>query len=83
MPHIIYAEACLKVAKMLASIWVSGGWGDNALALIVQGGLPEKGANEKWCLSSVSGVSKVEVTQWAMKGYGQYVEDMSIVEQVF
>ncbi|RIB16973.1 TRAPP II complex [Gigaspora rosea] len=82
VPPIIYAEACLKVAKMLASIWVSGGWSDNALALIVQGGLPEKGANEKWGLSPVSGVSKVEVTQWAMKGYGPYVEDMSIVEQI-
>jgi len=72
----------LKVAKLLACIWVAGGWGDDALKLIVHGGTPEKRLNEKWGLSSVSGVSKIEVTQWAMKGYGSYVEDMSITEQV-
>ncbi|CAG8455040.1 13226_t:CDS:10 [Acaulospora morrowiae] len=82
VPPLIYTEACLKIAKMLASIWVCGGWGDDALKLIVHGGLPEKGAYEKWGLSPVSNVSKVEVTQWAMKGYGPYVEDMSITEQI-
>ncbi|CAB4432069.1 unnamed protein product [Rhizophagus irregularis] len=82
VPPLIYTEACLKVAKLLACIWVAGGWGDDALKLIVHGGTPEKGLNEKWGLSSVCGVSKIEVTQWAMKGYGSYVEDMSITEQI-
>jgi len=81
VPPLIYTEACLKVAKFLACIWVTGGWGDDALKLIVHGGTPEKGLNERWGLSSVNGVSKIEVTQWAMKGYGSYVEDMSITEQ--
>jgi hypothetical protein len=72
----------LKVAKLLACIWVAGGWDDNALKLIVHGGTPEKGLNEKWGLSPISGVSRIEITQWAMKGYGSYVEDMSITEQV-
>lgn len=82
VPPVIYTEACLKIAKMLAYIWVAGGWGDDALRLIVHGGTPEKGIREKWGLSSASGVSKVEITQWAMKGYGQYIEDMSVTEQV-
>ncbi|CAG8555401.1 15541_t:CDS:10 [Funneliformis mosseae] len=82
VPPLIYTEACLKVAKYLACIWVTGGWGDDALKLIVHGGTPEKGLNERWGLSSVSGVSKIEVTRWAMKGYGSYIEEMSITEQI-
>ncbi|CAI2177789.1 1503_t:CDS:10 [Funneliformis geosporum] len=54
VPPLIYTEACLKVAKFLACIWVTGGWGDNALKLSVHGGTPEKGSNERWGLSSVT-----------------------------
>ena len=68
---------------MLSSIWVVGRWGDEALKLIVHGGLPpEKGLSEKWGLSQISGVTRVEIAQWAMKGYGSFVEEMSITEQV-
>nr|CAG8537919.1 7314_t:CDS:10 [Entrophospora candida]CAG8549502.1 2812_t:CDS:10 [Entrophospora candida] len=83
VPPLIYAEACLKVAKMLSCIWVVGGWGDEALRLIVHGGVPEPQLSEKWGLSIVSGISKIEITQWAVKGYGSYVEDMSITEQIY
>ncbi|CAG8433855.1 6997_t:CDS:10 [Diversispora eburnea] len=79
VPPLIYTEACLKVAKMLAYIWAAGGWGDDALKLIVHGGIPEKG---KWGLGSLKWMSKADITQWAMKGYGRSIVDMSITEQI-
>jgi hypothetical protein len=83
VPPLVYSEACLKVAKMLTAIWISGGWGDDALKLIVFGGsVSEKDISEKWGHSHVSGVSRVDIAQWAMKSYGGFVEDMAITEQV-
>ncbi|CAG8526638.1 6126_t:CDS:10 [Ambispora leptoticha] len=84
VPPLVYTESCLKLAKMLSSIWVVGQWGDDALKLIVHGGpLPEKGLSEKWGLSQISGVTRVEIAQWTMKGYGAFVEEMSITEQIY
>ena len=71
------------MAKMLTCIWLAGEWGDEALKMIVHGLMPtDKTVREKWGLSQVSGVSRVEVAQWAMKGYGIFVEEMSTTEQV-
>ncbi|CAG8520418.1 10913_t:CDS:10, partial [Ambispora gerdemannii] len=84
VPPLVYTESCLKLAKMLSNIWIVGQWGDDALKLIVHGGPPpEKGLSEKWGLSQVSGVTRVEIAQWAMKGYGAFVEEMSITEQIY
>ncbi|CAG8540594.1 1844_t:CDS:10 [Paraglomus occultum] len=83
VPSIVYTEACLKMSKMLACIWLAGEWGDEALKMIVHGVMPtDKAVREKWGLSQVSGVSRVEIAQWAMKGYGIFVEEMSTTEQI-
>ncbi|KAG9285352.1 hypothetical protein G9A89_010827 [Geosiphon pyriformis] len=84
VPPLVYTESCLKLAKMLSSIWIVGQWGDDALKVIVHGGPPsEKNSSKKWGLSQMSGVTRTEISQWAMKGYGAFVEEMTLTEQIY
>ncbi|CAO3600653.1 unnamed protein product [Absidia cylindrospora] len=37
LPGLVYAEACVKVSRLLLTVYVNKGWNDHVLALVVQG----------------------------------------------
>jgi hypothetical protein len=39
LPGLVYAEACVKVSRLLLTVYINKGWNDQVLALVVQGKL--------------------------------------------
>lgn len=39
LPGLVYAEACIKVSRLLLTVYINKGWSDQVLALVVQGKL--------------------------------------------
>ncbi|KAI8098748.1 TRAPP II complex [Halteromyces radiatus] len=37
LPGLVYAEACIKVSRLLLTVYINKGWNDQVLALVVQG----------------------------------------------
>ncbi|CAO3597656.1 unnamed protein product [Absidia cylindrospora] len=46
MPGLVYAEACMKVSRLLLTVYVNKGWNDQVLALVVQGKISSSSSSE-------------------------------------
>lgn len=76
MPKLIYAEACLKIARFLTTVYVNGGWNDKVLNKIVlqQPSADEKPKEGKSFVTTAdllkyksSGLTRFSIAKWVTK----------------
>lgn len=74
MPKLIYAEACLKIARFLTTVFLNGGWNDKVLNIIVLQQTEEKPKEGKSFMTTAdllqyksSGLTRFSIAKWVTK----------------
>lgn len=97
VPDLVYAEACLKIARLLSTAFLNQGWNDQTMALLVQGKLIEneddelqKKKSESFVFLSAndmvqfksSGIPRYRIADWVTKVWGIYIDELALLDQV-
>lgn len=98
VPDLVYAEACLKIARLLSTAFLNQGWNDQTMALLVQGKLIEneddelqKKKSESFVFLSVndmvrfksSGIPRYRIADWVTKVWGIHIDELALLDQVY
>lgn len=97
VPDLVYAEACLKIARLLSTAFLNQGWNDQTMALLVQGKLIEneddelqKNKSESLVFLSAndmvrfksSGIPRYRIADWVTKVWGIHIDELALLDQV-
>ncbi|KAI8641004.1 TRAPP II complex [Parasitella parasitica] len=98
VPDLVYAEACLKIARLLSTAFLNQGWNDQTMALLVQGKLGEndddelrKKKGENFCFLSTSnmvrykgsGISRHRIAEWVTKIRRIHISELGLLDQIY
>jgi len=95
-PDLVYAEACLKAARLLSTAFLNQGWNDQTMGLLVQGKLSEneedlrKKKSESHVFLSTddmvrfksSGIPRYRIAEWVTKVWGIHMNELALLDQV-
>ncbi|KAI8063251.1 TRAPP II complex [Gongronella butleri] len=83
LPGLIYAEACIKLARLLLTTWLHNGWNDHVLTLVVQGKLAE---DEKDIASLKPAANypmpRFEIAEWVMRIWSVPLNTLPLLDQI-
>ncbi|CEP15600.1 hypothetical protein [Parasitella parasitica] len=98
VPDLVYAEACLKIARLLTTAFLNQGWNDQTMALLVQGKLEEnedvalrKRKSESFVLLSSSdmvrfkgsGIPRYRIAEWVTKIRRIHINGLGLLDQIY
>lgn len=92
MPSLIYAEACVKVARFLQTVYANNGWSDRVLSLLVQGKVvpddkPKDTGGGFISIATLterksSGIARSDISNWVTRIWNMPLDDLSLLDQV-
>ncbi|CAO0789225.1 unnamed protein product [Mucor circinelloides] len=96
-PDLVYAEACLKAARLLSTAFLNQGWNDQTMGLLVQGKLSEneedlrKKKSESHVFLSTddmvrfksSGIPRYRIAEWVTKVWGIHMNELALLDQIY
>lgn len=97
VPDLVYAEACLKIARLLCTAFLNQGWNGQTMALLVQGKLIEnedvelqKKKSECFVFLSanemirfkISGIPRYRIADWVTKVWAIHIDELALLDQV-
>ncbi|KAK4519974.1 uncharacterized protein ATC70_010218 [Mucor velutinosus] len=98
VPDLVYAEACLKIARLLSTALLNQGWNDYTMGLLVQGKLSENEQDElrekksgNCVLLSAkdmirfksSGIPRYHIAEWVTKIWGIHMNELALLDQIY
>lgn len=78
-PDLVYAEACLKIARFLATAYITDQW-SNTLPLLVQGTFPNQ--DESTNKRRKNGLARYDIAIWITKIWEIQISELSLLDQV-
>jgi hypothetical protein len=91
IPKLVFAEACLKIARFLTTVFLNGGWSDAVLTKVVQ----QSGSNEPskkrdsrflsmgdLVKCKGSGLTRFSIAKWVTKIWTMDLDDLVMIDQV-
>lgn len=91
IPKLIFAEACLKIARFLTTVFLNGGWSDTVLTKIVQQSScddwPKKREGRFMSVPDLvsckgSGLTRFSIAKWVTKIWTMDLDDLIMIDQV-
>lgn len=97
VPDLVYAEACLKMARLLSTAFLNQGWSDLTMGLLVQGKLSEheedelrKKKSESHMFLSAndmirfksSGIPRFRIAEWVTRIWRIHMNELALLDQV-
>lgn len=87
IPKLVYAEACLKIARFLTTVFCNGGWNESVLNKIVQpDNKPVPGRRFMTTADLVkckgSGLSRFSIAKWVTKVWTMDMDDLLMIDQI-
>ncbi|ORX53995.1 Trs120-domain-containing protein [Hesseltinella vesiculosa] len=80
IPSLVYAEACIKVARLLLATWIHGGWTDQVLNLVVQGKLKNEKAPPPKPVNYP--MPRFEIAEWVMRVWSVSLDPLPLLDQI-
>ncbi|KAI8991231.1 TRAPP II complex [Mycotypha africana] len=88
-PKLIYAEACLKIARFLTKVYINEGWDDHLSVklfhCVQQQRMHRKNRDTASFCSfwkKGSGLSRFSIAQWMTKLWSMNMDDLTVLEQI-
>ncbi|RCH96060.1 hypothetical protein CU098_003187, partial [Rhizopus stolonifer] len=81
VPDVVFAEACMKIARILTTAYLNDGWNHETITLIVQGQL-HHGILTQGQFKQGSGVSRSDIGEWVTKIWEIQLEHLALLDQI-
>ncbi|KAI8375365.1 TRAPP II complex [Choanephora cucurbitarum] len=78
-PDIVFAESCLRIARVLTTAYLNGGWNDTTVQCIMEGELSQgkiKGVQKQ------SGIKQCQIGDWVTKIWKIRMDQLSLLDQI-
>ncbi|KAI8343814.1 TRAPP II complex [Blakeslea trispora] len=88
IPKLVLAEACLKIARFLMTVFLNGGWNDDLVSRIVQSPTIQVKRNTRFMTMSElakykgSEIPRFSIANWVSKLWTMDMRDMIIIDQI-
>lgn len=97
VPDLVYAETCLKIARVLTTAYLNNGWNEHTLSLIIEGKVEEKEGLEKLkhegstsfittkdlLQFKKSGIPRHDIAEWVTKVWEIHMNDLALLDQIY
>lgn len=90
MPDLVYAESCLKIARVLKTAYLNGGWDERVMTLIVQGKISEEekegeSRNDTAPRTPIkkSGIPRHDIAEWVTKIWEIRLDELALLDQIY
>ena len=95
VPDLVYAETCLKMARVLTTAYLNHGWNEKTLANIIAGKVHENEDIEKINTESPSlsikglvhlkksGIPRHDIAEWVTKVWDIHIGDLALLDQIY
>lgn len=97
VPDLVYAEACLKMARLLSTAFSNQGWNEHTMGLLVRGKLSEdeqdafgkRNTSESHVFSSAndmmrykrSGIPRYSIAAWVTNIWAIHMSELALLDQ--
>lgn len=96
VPDLVYAEACLKIARLLSTAFLNHGWNEQTMSLLVHGRLTENEENrlqktndkasvfltaKDMIRFKSSGIPRYRIAEWVTKIWEIQIDELALLDQ--
>lgn len=91
VPDLVYAETCLKLARVLTTAYLNNGWNDKTVQLLLQGRLHDKSmkhgkdilvSSQALMAYKASGIPRYQIAEWVTKIWEINLNHLVLLDQV-
>lgn len=92
VPDLVYAEACLKIARVLTTAYLNNGWNDKTVQLLLQGKLHDRKINhekdmfvssKELIAHKASGIPRFQIAEWVTKIWEININQLVLLDQIY
>ncbi|KAI7903009.1 TRAPP II complex [Cokeromyces recurvatus] len=87
VPDIVYIEACLKISRLLTTVYLNHGWDQSTFNLLIQGKLT-KDKNitlsflENTRYSKLCGITRYQISEFVTKVWNVHIHELPLFNQI-
>ncbi|KAI8355172.1 TRAPP II complex [Blakeslea trispora] len=79
-PDIVFAESCMRIARVLTTAYLNDGWNETTAQLIMQGKLSQGDIEKN--KHSLSGIARYHIGDWVTKIWKTRIDQMGLLNQI-